>query len=291
MTPTQAALHAQASPSAAATAVKGALRAHKWLLLRRLSQLGLLALFLAGPWAGIWIVKGSLASSLTLDVLPLSDPYIVLQGLLAGHAMAASALIGAGIVAIFYAVAGGRVFCSWACPVNLVTDAAAWLRRALGLRAEIALPRKTRTWLLGLTLVLAASLGVIAWEWVNPVTMFHRGLVFGLGLAWAVVLAVFLLDLLVAPRAWCGHLCPVGAFYALLGAGALLRVSARSSSRCDDCLDCYRVCPEPQVITPALKGGDSPVIRAGACTNCGRCVDVCHKDVFRFTLRFDQRRD
>jgi ferredoxin-type protein NapH len=45
------------------------------------------------------------------------------------------------------------------------------------------------------------------------------------------------------------------------------------------------------VITPALKGRDGPVIRAGACTNCGRCVDVCHKDVFRFTLRFDQRRD
>ena len=284
-------LHASLAPSAAAVAAKGMLRAHKWLLVRRLSQIGLLALFLAGPLAGVWVVKGSLASSLTLGVLPLSDPYVVLQGLLAGHAMAASALIGAGIVATFYALVGGRVYCSWSCPVNLVTDAAAWLRRAFGLRSEISLPRKARTWLLGLTLVLAASLGVIAWEWINPVTMLHRGLVFGFGLAWAVVLAVFLLDLLVSPRAWCGHLCPVGAFYALLGAGALLRVSAPAASRCDDCLDCYRVCPEPQVITPALKGQDSPVIRAGACTNCGRCVDVCHKDVFRFTLRYDQRRD
>jgi len=37
--------------------------AHRWLLLRRMSQLGILGLFLLGPWAGIWIVKGNLTSS------------------------------------------------------------------------------------------------------------------------------------------------------------------------------------------------------------------------------------
>ena len=31
---------------------KGWLRAHKWLILRRLSQFGILALFLLGPLAG-----------------------------------------------------------------------------------------------------------------------------------------------------------------------------------------------------------------------------------------------
>ncbi len=285
------AMHSPRAPAAAAVAAKGMLRAHRWLLLRRLSQFAVLALFLLGPLAGIWIVKGNLASSLTLDMLPLSDPYLVLQGLAAGHLMAASALTGAAIMAAFYALAGGRVYCSWVCPVNVVTDTAAWLRRKLGLRSEIALPRATRLWLLGATLALAAVTGSIAWEWVNPVSMLHRGLIFGFGLAWAMVLAVFVLDLLVAARAWCGHLCPMGAFYALLGSGALLRVSARARVRCDDCLDCYRACPEPQVITPALKGQGSPIIRAAACTNCGRCIDVCSTDVFRFAIRFDQRRD
>ena len=42
----------------------------KWLLLRRLSQVGILGLFLLGPWAGIWIVKGNLSSNLVLDLLP-----------------------------------------------------------------------------------------------------------------------------------------------------------------------------------------------------------------------------
>jgi ferredoxin-type protein NapH len=291
MSHAEAALHPPQAPAAAAVAAKGLLGAHRWLLLRRASQFAVLALFLAGPFAGIWIVRGNLASSLTLEVLPLSDPFAVLQGLASGHVMAQSALIGAGIMAALYAIVGGRVYCSWVCPVNVVTDAAAWLRRRLGLRLDISLPRATRQWLLAACLALAAGSGAIIWEWVNPVSMLHRGLIFGFGLAWAVVLAVFLLDLLVAARAWCGHLCPMGAFYALLGAGALLRVSARAASRCNDCLDCYRACPEPQVIQPALKGRPSPIIGSAACTNCGRCIDVCSQDVFRFAIRFDQRRD
>ena len=68
-----------ARPGHEAVEVKGWLRAHKWLLLRRASQLGILALFLVGPWLGWWIVKGNLASSLTLGVLPLTDPFLIAQ--------------------------------------------------------------------------------------------------------------------------------------------------------------------------------------------------------------------
>ncbi|HEX5637049.1 MAG TPA: quinol dehydrogenase ferredoxin subunit NapH, partial [Gammaproteobacteria bacterium] len=58
---------------------KGWLKAHQWLLLRRISQSGILFLFLLGPWFGVWIVQGNLVSSMTLDVLPLTDPYVLLQ--------------------------------------------------------------------------------------------------------------------------------------------------------------------------------------------------------------------
>jgi len=279
------------SPLASAVASKGRLGANRWLLARRLVQIGILALFMAGPLAGIWIVKGNLASSLTLDVLPLTDPYTLLQGFSAGELMTPTAIAGAAIVAIFYLLVGGRVYCSWVCPVNMVTDAAAWLRARLGLRGGRTPPRALRFWLLGATFVAAFLTGTIAWELVNPVSMFHRGLIFGVGFAWVVVAAVFLFDLLVSPRGWCGHVCPVGAFYGLLGTKSLLRVSAARRSYCNDCTDCYRVCPEPQVIPPALKGEGNPVIAASACTNCARCIDVCSKDVFRFALRFDQRRE
>ncbi len=284
-------LDAGADAGAKAAIEKGWLPAHKWLLARRAAQLFFLGLFLLGPWAGIWLVKGNLTSSLTLGILPLSDPYVILQSLAAGLLPATTALLGALIVAAVYALIGGRMYCAWVCPVNIVTDAAAWCHRRLGLTKGWQPSRQTRLWVLAMTLLAAALTGTIAWEAINPVSLLHRGLLFGMGFAWSIILAVFLFDLLVSRHGWCGHLCPVGAFYGLLGKGSLLRVSARDRARCDDCMDCYAVCPEPQVITPALKGapkGRVPVILSGDCTNCGRCIDVCALDVFTFTHRFDK---
>jgi ferredoxin-type protein NapH len=280
---------APARLGADAIAAKGWLKAHRFLLARRASQLGILALFLLGPLTGLWIVKGNLNSSLTLGVLPLTDPYVLVQSLFARHWPEMTAIIGAIVVAVFYALVGGRVYCSWVCPVNLVTDAAAWLRQRLGLRGVSRLPRATRQGLLIMTFAVSAVAGVVAWEVINPVSMFHRGLIFGVGLAWVVILAVFLLDAFVSPRSWCGHLCPVGAFYGHLGHKSLLRVRADERARCDDCGDCYDVCPEPQVIRSPLKDaakGVGPVILDVACTNCGRCIDICSKDVFGFGMRF-----
>ena len=283
-----------ARPGAEAIAARGWLSAHKWLLLRRGSQAFLLGLFLLGPIAGIWIVKGNLTSSLTLGVLPLSDPYVLLQSLAAGHWPATTAAIGAAIVLVAYAVVGGRVYCSWVCPVNVVTDAAYWLHERLGLPKGWQPTRAARFWILAMTLIVAAATGTIAWELVNPVSLLHRGLVFGIGAGWIVVLAVFLFDLFVSRRGWCGHLCPVGAFYGLIGSVSLLRVTASRRDACNDCMDCFAVCPEPHVITPALKGADKgmgPVILSRDCTNCGRCIDVCSKDVYRFGARFSTKTD
>jgi ferredoxin-type protein NapH len=276
-------------PGAEAIAAKGWLAAHKWLLLRRSSQFGILLLFLIGPWFGIWIVKGNLNFSYTLNFLPLTDPYVILQSLLARQMPEKLALTGAAIVLTFYLLVGGRSYCSWVCPVNLLTDLAYWLRVRLGLKGSAHISRPTRYWMLGMTLVVGVATGSIAWEMVNPVSMMHRGLIFGLGLAWAVLLAVFLFDLFVMRHGWCGHLCPVGAFYSLVGRVAVVRIKLPARAACNDCMDCFAVCPEPQVIRPALKAvaGTPPLILEANCTNCGRCIDVCSKDVFAFGTRFN----
>jgi ferredoxin-type protein NapH len=272
-----------------AIATKGWWRAHRFLLLRRLSQLGILGLFLSGPLFGVWIAKGNLASSLTLDVLPLTDPHVLLQSVLSGVVPETSAIVGVVIVLLFYALFGGRVFCAWVCPMNMVTDLASWLRRKLGLRGGSQLSRSARYWMLALTLVLPLTVaGGIVWELVNPVSMLFRGIVFGIGAGWLIIAGIFLFDLLVAKDGWCGHLCPVGAFYNLLGRKSLLRVNAANRSACNDCMECFVVCPEPQVIKPALKGarqGLGPVILSSDCTNCGRCIDICGKSVFSFGNR------
>jgi ferredoxin-type protein NapH len=275
-------------PGREAVQKKGFLQAQKWLLLRRISQLSILGLFLLGPLAGIWIVRGSFSASTTLGFLPLTDPLIVLQSVFAGHTVAANALIGALLVFAFYAMIGGRVYCSWACPVNLLTDAAAWLNRRLNLKRSLSMSRFIRYWLLGMIFILASATGTIVWEWLNPVTIFQRGLLFGMGLGWFLISAILVLDIFVIRRGWCGHLCPVGALYSLLGFVSILRVKAKQRDQCTDCMDCFTVCPEPQVIRSALKGdkNSSPIIYSNNCINCGRCIDTCPHNVFCFSKRF-----
>jgi len=267
------------------------LHRNRWLVARRAVQLLALAAFLAGPWAGLWIARGTLASSEWFGVLPLTDPFVALQSLLAHRSLAPGALFGASVVAAFYVVFGGRSFCAWVCPINPVTDLAAWLRAKLRLPSLLGahrLDRRLRYGVLVVALATSALLGSVAWETLNPITLLHRALLFGLAGGYGVALAVFLFDLLVVPRGWCGHLCPVGAFYGLAGRAAVLHVSASRRDACTQCGDCFRACPEPHVIAPALYGashGRGPTITSADCTRCARCIDVCDEDVFDWQWR------
>ncbi|MCP4199749.1 MAG: quinol dehydrogenase ferredoxin subunit NapH [Proteobacteria bacterium] len=273
---------------------KGWLVAHKYLLTRRFVQLGILFLFVIGPIAGFTILKGNLSSSLLLGFVPMTDPMLFLQMLAGGYfGMASSAIIGAALVLMFYMIVGGRVYCSWVCPVNIITDSAHWLRRKLGIKGGQKLSTNVRYWILGLVFVMAFATGNLAWELVNPVSMLHRGLIFGFGFGWVIVFGIFLFDVFVARHGWCGHLCPVGAFYGLVGSVAPVRVLTPGRAACDDCMECYEVCPEPQVLPMALKGAENgypAIIVSAACTNCGRCLDICAKDVFQFGLRYKSKK-
>jgi ferredoxin-type protein NapH len=246
-----------------------------------------LALFLFGPWFDVWIIKGNLSSSLILDTVPLSDPFVLLQSFFARHSIATEALIGVSIVLVFYFLVGGRVFCSWVCPVNVITDAANYWRCKLDIKTNsTGVSNKTRYWLLATSLATAWITGSIVWELINPVSILHRGIIFGMSAGWGLIVLIFLFDLFVVKNGWCSRLCPMGAFYSLLGKGAILRVNATARDECTDCVECFSVCPESQIIKPALKGQGSSIVLDGNCTNCGRCIDVCEPKVFEYTSRF-----
>lgn len=272
-------------------AAKGLLSAHKWWLLRRASQIGALAVFMAGPMFGYWIVRGNFASSELLETVPFSDPFILLQSLFAGMEVATPALIGALIIIALYLIVGGRAYCGWICPVNIVTDFAFWLREKTGLTRDRKLDRSTRIYILLGTLAASLATGTIAWEFVNPVSTLQRGMISGIGFGWIIILAVFFLDLFVSRRAWCSHLCPVGAFYGLVGKGSLVRVAAKRREDCTNCAACFNVCPEPHIITPALRGSGTRLILSGDCLSCGACIDSCPVDVFSFTSRLSRNVD
>ncbi|MCE9878968.1 quinol dehydrogenase ferredoxin subunit NapH, partial [Hafnia paralvei] len=265
----------------------GFIRSHRWLLLRRLSQLAILMMFLSGPWFGVWILKGNYSGSLLLDTVPLTDPLMMLESLFAGHWPALTALAGALVIVAIYALIASRAFCAWVCPLNPVTDLAAWMRRKLNIRQSASLPRGLRYGILLAVLAGSAVSGTLLWEWLNPVALLGRSLIFGaVGGLWLIV-AVFLFDLLVTEHGWCGHICPMGALYGVIGAKAMVRVSAEHREKCTRCMDCFHVCPESQVLRePVLNNDHSPLVLSKDCISCGRCMDVCAEHVFEFKNRF-----
>ncbi|EIA0833879.1 quinol dehydrogenase ferredoxin subunit NapH [Vibrio parahaemolyticus] len=259
-------------------------RAHRFLILRRLCQITLIALFMAGPTLGI--LTGNLSSSMLFDTVPLSDPLIVLQALATGHIPEFNALLGVVIVSVFYAILAPRAFCAWVCPLNIVTDLAAWLRRKLNIKASYRWSSAIRYWLIPVLMLGSALSGTILWTWLDPVAALHRGLVFGMGAGWVLIGLVFVLDLLLVEHGWCGHLCPLGATYGVIGRKSLLRVTAVRREDCTKCMDCFYVCPEPEVLRQPLKEGDRRVMDQN-CISCGRCLDVCPEHVFEFKNRLN----
>ncbi|HHX8314505.1 TPA: quinol dehydrogenase ferredoxin subunit NapH [Vibrio diabolicus] len=257
-------------------------RAHRFLILRRLCQFTIIALFMAGPTLGI--LTGNLSSSMLLGTVPLSDPLIVLQALATGHVPEFNALLGVVIVVVFYAILAPRAFCAWVCPLNIVTDLAAWLRRKLNIKASYRWSPVIRYWLIPVLMLGSALSGAILWTWLDPVAALHRGLVFGMGAGWVLIALVFVLDLLLVEHGWCGHLCPLGATYGVIGRKSLLRVTAVRREDCTKCMDCFYVCPEPEVLRQPLKEGDRRVMDQN-CISCGRCLDVCPEHVFEFKNR------
>ena len=269
--------------------LSGKLWSWRYIVLRRLSQVGILLLFFGtAHWA--WqlpektpLLSGNLSASKFIGLIPLTDPLAALQIFLTGHVLRQETLIGAAIVFGFYLLFGGRVFCAWVCPVNMVTDLAGWLRSKLIIRPIFHINRNVRYFILAATLILSAVTGVAAFEWVSPVGMMHREIIFGLGFGFLALMSIFLFDLLILKNGWCGHLCPLGAFWGLVGKVSLLKVRFDKTT-CTHCGECARVCPEPQVLN-LKKLEERGLVYSGECSNCGRCTALCPEGSLAFDLR------
>ena len=118
----------------------------------------------------------------------------------------------------------------------------------------------------------------------SPQGILWREIVYGgfLGLLSA-VFGIFALDLAVTKRGWCGHLCPLGAFWVLWGKIGLTKVKFDNDT-CTRCGDCIKVCPEPQVIN-FKKAAEIGMYASGECTNCGKCVSICPENSLKFGIR------
>ena len=184
------------------------------------------------------------------------------------------------VIVVTVAFVARKSFCSWICPVGLLSESLARLGRKL-------LGRNFRPWkwvdipLRGLKYLLfffflqaivgmsAAALQAFIQSPYNRVADVKMGLFFvRLGPVGAgVILTLIVLSVLVH-GAWCRYLCPYGALLGLVSRFSPLRVERRA----DVCVDCG-LCD--QVCMARLPVSTKPRITSVECTGCLDCVATC----------------
>ena len=256
----------------------------RFLIARRFTQISLLFMYAGANIYGWEIARGNFSSSVLFNTIPLSDPFAVLQMFFAGAFISADILIGAFVVLAVYGIIGGRFFCSWVCPVNIITDTAAWIKKKLSFKTkekQLTLSRSIRYWIIAVTFILSFLFSLSAFEMISPIGIAHRGIIFGFGFGWFFLLAIFLFDLFSQEHGWCGHICPLGGFNAIIGKYSLIKV-IHNQEKCLYSFACFNVCPENEILR--MVGKKSVVITGAECVKCGRCIEVCNNDAFEVSI-------
>lgn len=265
----------------------------KWLIARRTVQLLVIVLFtlplllagwgLAGSYVGgdlevttpaEGVFFGSLSSS-EIFGLNLLDPFAILQVVFAAKAFDPSWLIGILPVLLVYGLIRGRAFCGWVCPVNLLVEAASWLRGKLKIEATpVKIPRRAKIGVATAVLVLSAVTCVPVFEIISPISAINKGLIFGSTAGLWLLVAILAIEIGWGGRLWCRSICPLGGFYEVLGKVGLANVRIDHEA-CIACKKCKDVClADPAILDPAIEGADC-IVRAGDCMACGSCVEAC----------------
>lgn len=178
-------------------------------------------------------------------------------------------LLGAATLAV---LGSHGFFCGWLCPFGAIQE---WLG-ALGKRffkrfTPSPLVDRRLRWLryAMLTLVVGSTIatGTMVFQAYDPFAVLLKVGELGLGIGGLVLLAVLIASLFI-DRPWCRYLCPLGAFFGIVGRVSWLRVR-RNADTCISCGRCDRNCP--MGLSPS--SGDAG--RDGACIGCLKCVSAC----------------
>lgn len=260
------------------------MRYGKWWWTRRVTAVAILSIFIVSAYMKLNILVGDYSGSTLLGVIPLIDPLMAAQSFLATGILYKTAALGAAVVIVFYLLAGGRSFCGWVCPLGLLVDFANWLSKKLSIRKPFqGFPLETKYYFLAAVLAAALVSGMTLYEMYNPVSILARAILFagfGVGLAsWIVILALFLYEAM-ARTGWCRSVCPLGAFFSILGRYSLIQVVA-GQGRGVALRNYVEVCPEPRALKLILNN-EKP---NGECVMCGACMDKAADGLIRFGIR------
>lgn len=251
----------------------------KYLILRRIVQIGIIMLFSFKSTE--FILCGNLSSSVLLGSIKLSDPFAYLQIFLASFTLNFEFFLSALFVFLLYAVFLGRAFCAWVCPINLITNFAEFTRRYLKTTKLTNFKANTRYFLLFSFLLASFLFSEPSFEKISHIAIITRGLIFMQSSALFVAILIYLADLFLQKNLVCSHLCPLGAFYSLISRYSLLKITY-DLDKCTKCAKCINICPEPQVLNLVTKY--SGKVLNPECIKCARCIEVCDDNAIDFNL-------
>jgi len=267
-------------------------RLRRWTWAHRTTAAVFLLVLVLGRFDWFPWIKGSTAATRLFGFLWLADPMAALEVTLATRQFHGALVVAAGLLLIFYALVG-RAFCGWVCPLGLLLDLNDDLRERLRRRRrrrgwrlpEVRLPLDTKYWLLALGLVLSAVARLPAFQLASPINILARGLVFAPGPGLLLVAGIVALEY-VSRRAWCRALCPLGAFYSLVGhfGYVLVMVDQEKEQAGKACSLCTLHCPMGiRVLEDHIQRGKLTVDDP-ECTRCGSCLDPCPRGSLRLGL-------
>ncbi|WP_319823516.1 NapH/MauN family ferredoxin-type protein [Thalassovita sp.] len=261
---------------------------HKWRNLRWISIIFINSLFIISFYWDVQLVEGSMSGSRFLG-FHMADPNAALQVMLAFKDVMLNLVIGTVTVVALWWIVGGRAFCSWACPYHLLAEWAEAIHLFLARRGWVKdhpFHRGLRVVLWVVFMVLAFVTGYTVFEYINPVGIVSRALIYGPTVA--VIWVIFLLgiEIFFSRRFWCRYVCPIGLTYGITGAVAPVQIRY-DLNKCLHEGECRAVCLVPHVLEITKMGyaQDEVEYIGPDCTRCGLCVDVCPQNALSFKVR------
>ncbi len=220
--------------------------------------------------------------SLPIRLLWYVDPLLSIPAALSGAVIAVPLLmLGAAMLAA--GMAFGRAFCGWICPLGFVQDLTSFGRKKSWMPEA---SRYVKYAILIAGLIMPVLAGWTFLEWVTPMSVLPRAL----GPIWesydslALGVVVFLVAVFFAvvteKRAWCRHICPLGAILSVPASKKAIGISV-TEERCIRCLKCERSCTMGIIDIKGQLGlrWDSE------CILCLACRDACPTNAIGPVLR------
>ncbi|OQY26326.1 MAG: hypothetical protein B6244_13960 [Candidatus Cloacimonetes bacterium 4572_55] len=250
--------------------------------LRVLSQITTILFLIAVPLLNIvgvhWIL-GTLYS-ISFGKLDIADPAIVAQTILLTWNLYIPLLIAA-LIPILIAFICGRVFCSWICPHNTISEWITAFQKRFMTKRWRQYQKKSKNvgirvyfGILATLLLVTALFKTPLVSYLSPpgvissqISQLIRGS--GIGLELAIVLLIFIAEFFLFQRYWCKLLCPVGAMLGAFHWKGKLRVQFQAAEcKCGKRPSpCQMACPLQ--LEPKKKN------LYPACFNCGLCAKAC----------------